>query len=223
MMPALAACSDGGNGAANKPIVVPAATPAVAPDADARLIVAFGDSLYAGYGLSQRDGFVPHLERALKAAGLSVRVFNAGVSGDTTAGGLARIGFVLDGLPKKPDLVLVGLGGNDMLRGLTPAITRANLQGILAELERRRIPAMLTGMLAAPNLGPDYGRQFNAIYPDLARRHHAALYPFFLADVVGNAQLMQADTIHPNARGVAIIVGKIAPVVEAALARQRAG
>lgn len=191
--------------------------PPVAIDPDTRLIVAFGDSLYAGYGLDRAEGFAPELEKSLDGQGLSVTVHNAGVSGDTTAAGLARLAFTLDGLPKKPDLVLVGLGGNDMLRGIGPEQTRANLDAILTELARRGIPAMLTGMLAAPNMGADYAAAFNPIYPDLARKYGVPLYPFFLEGVIANPQLMQSDSIHPNAAGVDIIIGKLAPEVAEAL------
>lgn len=217
---ALTACSDGAPSATDKggPAEKAAKSSIAAQaDPDARLIVAFGDSLYAGYGLDRAEGFAPELEKALRAQGLSVTVHNAGVSGDTTAAGLARLAFTLDGLPKKPDLVLVGLGGNDMLRGIGPDQTRANLDAILTELDRRQIPAMLTGMLASPNLGNDYVAAFNPIYPQLARQHGAALYPFFFDGVVGNARLIQPDGIHPNAEGVDIIVGKIAPEVAEAL------
>lgn len=216
----LTGCGDGAPGATDKGQVSEKASSEANPppvDPNARLVVAFGDSLYAGYGLDREEGFAPELEKALKAQGLSVSVHNAGVSGDTTAAGLARLGFALDGLPKKPDLVLVGLGGNDMLRGIGPEQTRANLDAILTELERRQIPAMLTGMLAAPNLGADYSAAFNPIYPQLARKHGVPLYPFFLDGVVGNARLMQADSIHPNAAGVDIIIGKLAPEVARAV------
>lgn len=218
---ALGACSDGGTPVADKGAGPIAARAAVhRADPHAKLIVAFGDSLYAGYGLTQRDGFVPELEKALTARGLSSRVYNAGVSGDTTSAGRQRLAYVLDGLPKTPDLVLVGLGGNDMLRGIPPEQTRANLDAILTELDRRGIPAVLTGMLAAPNLGDDYAKQFNAIFPELARKHHARLYPFFLDGVFDQPALMQADHIHPNARGVDVIVVKVSPIVAAAMAHE---
>lgn len=180
---------------------------------DAPLVLVFGDSLYAGYGLDQGKGFAPTLERALADGGIPARVVNGGVSGDTSAAALARLAFTLDGLPRKPDLVLVGLGGNDMLRGFQPEATRANIDAILTELDRRGIDAMLTGMLAAPNLGADYAASFNALYPALARRHDAPLYPFFLDGVVGRPALMLPDGIHPNAQGVQTIVAKIRPLV----------
>lgn len=210
------ACSPGGERrenaiAANN--AAPAASDNAAIPADARFVVAFGDSLYAGYNLGAGEGFAPVLQRALAADGVKAQVFNAGVSGDTSADGLGRLAFVLDGLPRKPDLVLLGLGGNDMLRGLGPERTRANLDAILAELKRRGLPVMLTGMMASPNMGPDYAAAFNPIYPDLAKKYDAPLYPFFLDGVIGHRVLQLPDGIHPNARGVELIVGKVAPLV----------
>lgn len=193
------------------------ATRSTALAADERLVVAFGDSLYAGYNLDQDKGLAPVLEAALKARGVKARVVNAGVSGDTTAAGLARLAFTLDGLPRKPDLVLVGLGGNDMLRGLSPTETRANLDAILTELKKRGIPILLTGMLASPNMGPDYAATFNPIFADMARKYDATLYPFMLDGVIGDRALQLPDGIHPNDEGVTVIVGKLAPVVAGAL------
>jgi acyl-CoA thioesterase-1 len=183
------------------------------PAEDTRLVVAFGDSLFAGYGLAQDEGFAPALQRALEAQGLKAQVVNAGVSGETTAGGRERLAFTLDGLPRQPDLVIVGLGGNDMLRGLDPAQTRANLDAILAELKARGIATMLTGMLVSPNMGPDYAAAFNPIYPDLAKKFGLPLYPFFLQGVVGRRDLQLPDGIHPNAQGIKAVVQRIAPLV----------
>jgi acyl-CoA thioesterase-1 len=183
------------------------------PAEDTRLVVAFGDSLFAGYGLAQDEGFAPALQRALEGQGLKAQVVNAGVSGETTAGGRERLAFTLDGLPRKPDLVIVGLGGNDMLRGLDPAQTRANLDAILAELKARGIATMLTGMLVSPNMGPDYAAAFNPIYPDLAKKFGLPLYPFFLQGVVGRRDLQLPDGIHPNAQGIKAVVQRIAPMV----------
>lgn len=193
------------------------ASAAVAPQGDAALVLAFGDSLYAGYGLQQNESFPAQLEAMLKAQGHQVRVINAGVSGDTTAAGLARLQFTLDGLDRAPDLVLVGLGGNDMLRGLSPEATRANLTAILDTLAKRKIRLVLTGMLAAPNLGADYARQFNPIYADLARRYGATLDPFFLDGVAAQPDFILADGLHPNAQGVALITKRLAPIVVKAL------
>ncbi|MCB4860526.1 arylesterase [Sphingobium sp. PNB] len=186
---------------------------AAAPMADGKLVLAFGDSLYAGYGVAQNESFPFRLEQALKAKGLAVQVRNAGVSGETSLGGMQRLAFTLDGLPRKPDLLLLDLGGNDMLRGLPPEDSEKNLRAILDQLRQRQIPVLLTGMMAAPNMGKDYGAKFDAIYPRLAKGYDLPLYPFFLDGVIGNPRLMQADSIHPNPAGVNIIVGKIAPVV----------
>ena len=188
-----------------------------APTAEAKeaeiLIVAFGDSLYAGYGLDQKEGFAPELQAALIAAGRDVRVHNAGVSGDTTAAGLRRMDFVLDSPSRKPDLVILGLGGNDLLRGLKPADSRANLDAMVKKLQDRDIPVMLTGMLAPPNLGAAFSDEFNVIYPALAKKYDVALYPFFMDGVVGRPDLFLPDGLHPTAEGIDIIVKKIAPQV----------
>jgi acyl-CoA thioesterase-1 len=184
------------------------------------LILAFGDSLYAGYGVKPNESLPAKLEAALKTKGYDVRVENAGVSGDTTAAGLQRLAFVLDGLSRTPDLVLLGLGGNDMLRGIQPEQTRENMEQMMAELDRRGIKVALTGMLAARNLGPDYVRDFESLYPDLAKQYDAALYPFILEGVVQNADLMLPDGVHPNARGIDRIVDALLPVVTSALPKQ---
>lgn len=177
------------------------------------MIWAFGDSLTAGYGLPPGQGFTQQLQAALRAQGIAATVRNGGVAGDTAAQGRARLRWGLRGLGRAPDLVIVELGANDMLRGLPVAEARANLDAILAELGRRHIPVLLAGMRAAPNLGPDYVRGFDAIYPALARAHRVALYPFFLDGVAAHPALIQADGLHPNARGVAVIVRRLLPVV----------
>lgn len=182
-----------------------------------KLVVAFGDSLYAGYRLGPNEGLAPQLQAALQKAGINARVHNGGVTGDTTAAGKARLAFVLDNLERKPDLVVLGLGGNDMLRGIKPEETRANMTAMMAELKKRDIQVVLTGMLAPPNLGPDYGRTFNAIFPDLAKAQDAPLLPFFLDGVVTDKALMLDDGIHPNAKGVAVVVSKLEPLVAGAL------
>ncbi len=186
--------------------------PASAQAAD-RLVLAFGDSLTAGYRLPPGQGFAPQLEAALRKSGVSAWVHNAGVSGDTTAQGKARLAWVLASLKAKPDLVIVELGANDMLRGLDPARAEANLDAILGELRRRDIPILLAGMVAAPNLGKDYARRFDPIYARLAAKHKAGLYPFFLQGVVGDRSLHIGDAIHPNERGVSVIVRGILPHV----------
>ncbi|MEO5586608.1 MAG: arylesterase [Novosphingobium sp.] len=208
----LAGC--GGEGTA--PDAAPSTAAAAADSADAppdipvvgpeRRILALGDSLFAGYGLKPGEGYPEKLEAALRAKGVNARIANAGVSGDTTAGGLQRLAFTLDNQSRPPDLVVISLGGNDMLRGLPAAETRANLEGILAELDKRHIPALLLGMLAAPNLGKDYADAFNPIYPVLAKRHHAALVPFFLQAVIDKPELRQADHIHPTRQGIEELV-----------------
>ena len=191
------------------------AAPASAAD---RLIWALGDSLTAGYGLLPAQGFTSQLQHALRRAGISATVRNGGIAGDTSAQGKARLLWGLRGLGARPDLVIVELGANDMLRGLPPQQAEANLDAILAELRRRRIPVLLVGMRAAPNLGPAYRARFDAIYPRLARKYGVRLYPFFLDGVAGRRDLLQADGMHPNGQGVAIIVRRIAPSVRMALA-----
>lgn len=172
--------------------------------------MAFGDSLTAGYGLTVRDGFVPRLEAALKAEGYNVTIVNAGVSGDTTAGGKARLDW---SLAEKPDAVLLELGANDALRGLSPGASEANLEAMLKVLKERKIPVLLIGMKSPPNLGPEYVTAFEAIYPRLAARYGIPLYPFFLDGVAASSTLNQPDGIHPNADGVHEIVRRILPVV----------
>lgn len=182
-----------------------------------QLVVAFGDSLFAGYRLDRNEGFASALERKLVELGKHARVFNAAVSGDTSAAGLQRLAYVLDGLPKKPDLIIVCLGGNDMLRGLSPDETRNNLKAIMDELSRRDIDIVLAGMVAAPNMGRDYARAFNPIYSDLGQRYHAPVYPFVLDGVIGDQTLLLDDGIHPNAKGIERIVAGIVPTVAKAL------
>lgn len=207
----LGAC---GNNPVEEPADIAVTTEANTSD---KLVVAFGDSLYAGYQLAPNEGLAPQLQAALVADGIKARVHNAGVSGDTTAAGKNRLAFVLDNLGRKPDLVVLGLGGNDMLRGIKPEQTRANLEAMLAELKRRQIPVVLTGMLSAPNLGADYARAFNPLYPEVAAQYGAKLYPFFLEGVVMDKNLMLNDNIHPNAKGVARVVEGLSPLVEAEL------
>jgi acyl-CoA thioesterase-1 len=173
-------------------------------------VMMLGDSLTAGYGLAPEKALPAQLEAALKQAGLDVRVLNAGVSGDTTAGGLARLDW---SLAENPDYVLVGLGANDALRGLDPERAYANLDAILTRLRAKGIKTLLLGMLAPPNLGADYGRRFREIYRRLAEKHRVPLYPFLLDGVAADRQLNQPDGIHPNADGVAIIVERLVPVV----------
>jgi len=182
-------------------------------------IVALGDSLTAGYGLAEQDGFVPRLQAALAAKGVAVEVANAGVSGDTAADGLARLDW---SVPQGADAVIVELGANDMLRGLRPEVTRATLATILRRLTQRRLAVLLCGMRAAPNLGAEYDQAFDRIYPDLAAEYGVILYPFFLDGVAADLRLTQPDGLHPNAAGVAVIVDRILPKVQELVARVRA-
>lgn len=179
-------------------------------------LVALGDSLTAGYGLPAEAAFPAVLERALKARGRAVEVVNAGVSGDTASGGLERLDW---SVPDGTDGVILELGANDMLRGLDPAIPRQAIEAIVTRLKERRIPVMLAGMRAARNLGPDYGRAFDAIYPDIAARYGLVLYPFFLDGVAGEPGLNLSDGLHPTAKGVERVVDKMLPAVESFLAR----
>jgi acyl-CoA thioesterase-1 len=182
-------------------------------------VVAFGDSLTAGYGLREQDGFVPRLQAALAANGISATVANAGVSGDTATDGLARLDW---SVPAQTQAVIVELGANDMLRGIDPQLTRKALEAILQRLAARHLAVLLCGMRAAPNLGSAYGQAFERIYPQLAAQYGVALYPFFLDGVAANLQLMQSDGMHPNAAGVGVIVKRILPTVQELIARARA-
>ena len=177
-------------------------------------VVAFGDSLSAGYQLPADAAFPAQLEKALKADGFDVAVANAGVSGDTASGGLERVDW---SVPDGTDLAIVELGANDMLRGIDPAVTRQALDTIVTRLQKRGVKVLLAGMYAAPNLGPDYGAKFAGIYSGLAREHAVPLYPFFLAGVAGKPNLHLPDGLHPTREGVAAIVKGILPDVEAAL------
>lgn len=194
------------------------ATAAFPAAAEPQRLLVLGDSLTAGYGLNQGKGFTDQLGDALTEAGDNVIVINGGVSGDTSAGGAGRLGWLL---ADKPDAVIVELGANDALRGLDPADTKRHLARIIDELKAAGLEVLLAGMLAPPNLGRDYGTAFNAIYPDLAEEKGVALYPFFLEGVAAEPALNQDDGIHPNARGVAVIVERILPAVRRLLASVR--
>ena len=184
------------------------------PPPDRPLVLAFGDSLTAGYGLDQGLGFAPQLQATLRRNGLTATVIDGGVSGDTSEAGKARLGWTLDGLPRKPDLVIVELGANDMLRGLDPGLTEKNLDAILSELQRRKIKVLVAGMRGAPNLDPAYVARFEALYPAAARRHGAKLYPCFLDGVAAQPGMQQADGMHPTFAGVKRIVMGILPSVK---------
>ncbi len=186
-----------------------------------RLVLAFGDSLYAGFGLDPSQAFPAALERELAEQGLAARVVNAGLSGDTTAGGLRRLPATLDRLGAKPDLAIVGLGANDALRGLDPAETRRNLEGILAELERRDIPVLLTGITAPARWRHPYFTQYEVIYAELARDHDAELEPSLLEGVLTRRELL-LDGLHPNAAGAQVMAERIAPLAAKSLRRSEA-
>lgn len=186
-------------------------------------VAALGDSLTAGYGLPQEEGLVPQLEAWLTARGHDVKIINAGVSGDTTRGGLARIDWTLT-----PDVnaLIVTLGGNDLLRGIDPRESRANLEGILKKAQARSLPVLLVGLKAPSNYGPDYKTAFDRIYPDLAKKYGAILHDDFFRGLLDGqdrasalSRYMQADGIHPNARGVALLVEQIGPSVERLIKR----
>lgn len=181
-------------------------------------ILGLGDSLMAGYGLPEEDAFPTRLEAALREAGHDVTVINAGVSGDTTAGGAARLAW---SLAEKPDAAIVELGGNDGLRGIPTEDTRRNLDAILTDLADKDIPVLFAGMLAPPNMGREYGEAFRAVFEDLAKKHGVIFYPFFLDGVAGDLSLNQPDGIHPNRAGVDVIVERILPQVEKLVVRAR--
>jgi acyl-CoA thioesterase-1 len=194
------------------------AAPAAAQNAAPLKIVAFGDSLTAGYGLPAQDTFPARLQAALKAKGHNVEIENAGVSGDTASGGLSRLDW---SIPDGTDAVIVELGANDMLRGVEPKVTRQALDEILARLKWRNIAVLLCGMRAAPNMGADYVRDFEAIFADLANKYDVVFYPFFLDGVATQAKLALRDGMHPNAAGVEAIVEGILPKAEELVARVR--
>ena len=183
----------------------------MAQETDRPVLLLFGDSLTAGFGLPERDAFPAQLGRALKQQGFDVEIRNAGVSGDTTAGGLARLDWSLGS--GRIDAAIVELGANDALRGLSPEQAERNLDAILSRLQARGVKILLAGMLAPPNLGNEYFFRFGSIYPRLAKKHDVPLYPFFLEGVAGRTALNQPDGVHPNAQGVTVIVNGIAPMV----------
>jgi acyl-CoA thioesterase-1 len=185
--------------------------------AEPAVVLVLGDSLTAGYGLAAEAAFPVQLERRLKAAGHAVRVINAGVSGDTSAGGLARLDWAL---ADRPDVAIVELGANDALRGQDPRDLTRNLDAIVGRLKARGVRVLLAGMLAPPNLGREYGESFKAAYAGVAARHRVPLYPFFLDGVAGEARLNQKDGLHPTAEGVTVIVDRITPWVIPLLRRE---
>ncbi|MCY0092728.1 arylesterase [Hoeflea sp. J2-29] len=182
-------------------------------------LVGFGDSLMAGYQLQGEEGFPAQLQAALQQRGHDVEIIDAGVSGDTTSGGLARLDW---SIPEGVDGVILELGANDALRGLPPETSRENLEAMITRLKQRGIAVMLAGMLAPPNLGTEYEAAFNAIYPELASKHDVLLYPFFLDGVTGDPALQLPDGMHPNANGISKMVENILPVAEQFLAEIKA-
>lgn len=186
-----------------------------------RLVLAFGDSLFAGYGMAQRLSFPAALGRQLAGRGITADMVNAGVSGDTTADGRRRLVQTLDGLEGKPDLVILGLGANDAMLGVPPAEVRRNLETMLGELKRRRIPVLLTGLVAAPGMESPYFSRYEAIIPDVARRFGATLEPSLLEDVLDRREFLQPDGgLHPNAQGAQRMAERVAPLAAKALERQ---
>ena len=192
---------------------------AAAPAGQPLRIVVLGDSLVAGFGIKPSEAFPAQLERALKSKGHAVEVINAGVSGDTTAGGLERVRWAV---PERTNAVILELGANDALRGLDPGRAKANLDKIITTLKAAGAEVLLAGMVAPRNLGEAYTRAFDAIYPELAAKHGVILYPFFLDGVALNAKLNLDDGLHPNGRGVGEITRKILPSVEQLIERARA-
>jgi acyl-CoA thioesterase I len=196
------------------------AAPATAKPAP-QLVLAYGDSLMAGYQLRPGEGFAPQLEKALKARGRNVTVVGAGVSGDTSTQGRARLGWVLAGLKQAPDLVILELGANDMLRGQSPKTARDNVDAMVKAFKARGARVLLAGMRASPNLGKAYVTEFESLYPAVAKANGVALYPFFLDGVAAQPGLQLADGMHPNPGGVAVMVKRILPAVERELAQAK--
>ena len=218
----LAACGGGAEDAvvpaeAQEEAVAAAEQEVAGPE---RRILAFGDSLFAGYGLDEQQGYPEQLEDTLRARGTNARVIGAGVSGDTSAAGRQRLAFTLDAQDTPPDLVILELGGNDMLRGIQPDQTRANFAAMLEELRARQIPVLLMGMRAPPNYGTEYQQQFDALYADLAQEYGTALVPFWLESIYQDPALFLDDRIHPTAAGIAALVEDTVDDVERVLPQE---
>lgn len=209
------------SGPVTAPTAGPPTTASAAVTGPERRVLAFGDSLFAGYGLADpaAQSYPAQLEAALRADGRNVRIANAGVSGDTTAAGRQRFAFTLDAQPVKPDLVILELGGNDLLRGLPPEQTRANLSAMLDDLKTRGIPAVLMGLQAPPNYGAEWQTKFDAIYPALAKEYGAELVPFVTEAVFADPTMLQADRVHPTVAGVEALVAATEDAVSRAISK----
>ena len=194
-------------------------TAAAAPTGPVRRILAFGDSLFAGYNVPKDQSYPAELERALRADGIDAQVTNAGVSGDTSAAGRQRFAFTLKSMEHKPDLLILELGGNDLLRGLSPDQTRANLAAIIEAAQAQDIPVLLMGLAAPANFGGDYVSAFNAVYPSLAKQYDIPLIANWVSSVEARPELRQQDRIHPTEEGIDLLVASTSERVEAALAR----
>ena len=217
---ALAACGQSADPAPQPRETAPVAanddTPQIPVSGPERRILAFGDSLFAGYGVGTENSYPAKLETALRARGIDARIVNAGVSGDTSGAGRQRLPFVLD-KQENIDLVILELGGNDLLRGISPAETRANFEAMLGELRDRGIPVLLMGMRAPPNYGPEFQRDFDALYGDLAQEYGAELIPFWLETVYQRPELFQDDRIHPTEEGLQVLANDTVVEVAEAL------
>ena len=193
------------------------ARPDIEVAGERRDILAFGDSLFAGYGVGRESSYPTLLEDALREQGINARIVNAGISGETSGAGAKRLAFTLDAQEETPDLVLLELGGNDMLRGIDPAEVRRNFETMLGELQQRGIPVLLMGMRAPPNYGPEYQRDFDALYGDLAAQYDAQIIPFWLEAIYQNPALFQDDRVHPTVEGIEALVADTSDEVVAAL------
>ena len=188
-----------------------------------RTILAFGDSLFAGYGLEPGQSYPAKLENALRRQGINAVMVNAGISGDTSSAGLERLEFTLDSQDTKPDLFILELGGNDLLRGISPEETRANFDAMLTELNSRDIPVLIMGMRAPPNYGPEYQAEFDAIYAEMAEKYDTAIIPFWLNDIYKDTDLFQRDRIHPTEEGIEALVASTLDEVAAAIPQEEEG
>ncbi|WP_435417075.1 arylesterase [Parerythrobacter aurantius] len=218
---ALVSCGDG---TAEAPVAARAESEAAAIEVPVmgpeRRILAFGDSLFAGYNVAKEDSYPAKLEAALRAQGINARVTNAGVSGDTSAAGAQRFDFTLNSMEGKPDLLILELGGNDLLRSISPEQTRANLEAIIKTAQAADIPVLLMGMQAPPNMGERYVEEFAAVYSGLAEKYDLEFIPFWVASVADRPELIQQDRVHPTEQGIEVLVGDTVDEVVAALPKR---